>query len=288
MTDILKEPISRREFLRRTAAVVGTSLILPEWIVAAIATADSIRQRAGSSIKVEPVPSIPDLGLDINETGFWEIARKGAKWEVLPDATDKSKLSCPSWSANICQGKVSTNFNVAINRPLFEYMLDQSKLRNPSVRTNIIFVDDWGAVGLGTHQGGFTAITPEGTEQNTIVWLKPAAWAAFKAAKQTGLPLETHFQGFLSFYTSARLVHEMGHAGAETKALWKPGLDIATVSSDAIHPQIHIFHQQYERLYNSAGPDLAPLSLVVALEPTVDLNRLKLQIEQEARQKGLK
>lgn len=229
--------------------------------------------------------TVPDLGLKINEADFRAIVKAGNKFDLLPDATDKSKLL--AWSQDIYVGKSSSIFKVAINKPVADFLFRQAKLTNPSLRTNIIFIEDWGEGDQISGEGGFTGITQDGTEQHIAIWLKRAAWHAFKSADQQKLPVKDYYQGFVSFFASSWTVHELGHAGAENKALWKKGQEIPQDQTEIIHPQIFAFQKQYDSLYDQAGRQgLAANALLVGIEPTIDLNKLRDQIFREARQRG--
>lgn len=228
--------------------------------------------------------SVPNLYLKIDEAEFWKVVKAGGKFEVLPDATDKSKLL--PYSPNIYMGRSSTLFKVGINKPLNDFMIGQSKLLNPPLRTNIIFVEDWGEGDMVSGEGGFTGIKDE-KEQNIVIYLKRAAWHAFKAADNQNLTIQDYYQGFISFFTSSWTVHEFGHAGAQTKTLWGKGGQIPQAKFEATHAQIFTFQKQYEALYDQAGKQgLAVNALPVVIEPIVDLDRLRTQINQEARQRG--
>lgn len=283
--------ISRRDFLKRTAtktagiAAASASLSLPAWLTAACDFAGRTSATPNSGISSPEKSSVPNLDLKIDEAGFWAVVRSGSRFVTLPDATDKSKLL--PWSSNIYMGKSSKLFQVGINRLMADFFIRQSKLLNPPLRTNITSVEDWGQGDMVSGEGGFSGITQDETEQNVVIWLKRAAWHAFKAADQQRLPLQDYYQGFISFYTSAWLVHELGHAGAETKALWKKGQPLPQSQLDLTHPQISTFQKQYEQLYDQAGKQgLAINALLVGIEPIADLNALRTQINQEARQKG--
>ncbi len=229
--------------------------------------------------------SVPDLGLKIDENGFRALVKAGYKFELLPDAADKSKLL--AWSKDIYLGKSSSLFKVAINKPIGDFLFRQAKLTNPTLTTNIIFAEEWGEGDQISGEGGFTAITQDETELHIIMWLKRAAWHAFKTADQQKLPVKDYYQGFVSFYASSWTVHELGHAGAENKALWKKGQVIPQDQTEITHPQIFAFQKQYESLYDAAGKQgLAANALLIGIEPTIDLNRLRDQIFREARQRG--
>lgn len=262
-----------------TLAVGGAALVVAEklGLIDLIPTAD------------KEETAVVDLGLRIDEEAFFRAARSIPRWETLPDATDKSKLSCQSLSPNVCQGQSSSLFKVAFNRPMAEFMFRQAKLVNPPIKTNIMFVDEWGESLDSEHgQGGFSGITADEKEQNVVIFLKRAAWHAFRAAEVQNLSIQDYFQGFLSRFVSAWTVHELGHAGAETKALWKKGQSIVPAQYEAVHPQIFAFQNRYDRLYDQvAKQGLIANALVVALEPLADLSVLRAQIFQEARQKGL-
>lgn len=261
---------SRREFLKELPYRIGQI-----WL--------TLNLLASACEKEET--AVPNLELKIDEAGFWKVVKDGPKFELLPDATDKSKLL--SLSKDIYIGKSGTLFKVAVNRPLADFLIIQSKLLNPSLRTNITFVEDWGEGDIVSGEGGFTGISKDETEQNVIIWLKRAVWHAFKTANEKRLSYEDYFQGFLSFYISSWTAHELGHAGAETKALWKKGQQIPQELFDLTHPQIFGFQKQYDNLYDQAVKQgLVTNALLVVIEPAVNLDILHNQIFMEARQKG--
>lgn len=275
---------TRRDFLRRTALASG-ALLLPGWLASACNFGAKTSSVPAIGVSNKEKSSVPNLDLKIDEVGFWATVRSGAKFELLPDATDKSKLRL--WSQDIHLGKSGNLFKVGINKPLADFLIRQSKLLNPSLRTNIAFVEDWGEGDKVSGEGGFTGITKDETEQDVIIWLKRAAWQAFKAADQQGLPVQDYYQGFISFFASSWTVHELGHAGAETKALRKKGQQTLDTQREATHPQIFAFQKQYDRLYDQAGKQgLAANALLVGIEPNINLNQLRTQIFQEAKQKG--
>lgn len=262
---------------RRPLIIAGT--------VVAIGAAAAVTRPWERLISQPEKDSVPNLDLKIDEAEFWKVVKAGGKFEVLPDATDKSKLL--PYSPNIYMGRSGTLFKIGINKPLIDFMIGQSKLLNPPLRTNIAFVEDWGEGDMVSGEGGFSGITKDETEQNIIIWLKRAAWHAFKAADKQNLPIQDYYQGFLSLYASSWTVHEFGHAGAETKELWKKGQQIPQAQFEAVNPQIHAFQKQYEGLYDQAGKQgLAADALLVGIEPTINLSRLRAQINQEAKQGG--
>lgn len=275
----------KEKFLSRRELLKGTTLLLPAWLIAACNFAARTPTASAINAAKPETGSIPNLDLKIDESKFWSVVRGGARFVALPDATDKSKLL--PWSQNIYMGASGNLFRIGINRPMADFLTSQSKLLNPSLRTNITFVEDWGQDDMISGEGGFTGITKDETEQNIVIWLKRAAWHAFKAADKQQLSLLDYYQGFISSFSSSWTVHEFGHAGAETKALWKKGQQIPQIQFEAVHPQISAFQKQYEGLYDQAGKQgLATDALLVAIEPTIDLNRLRAQINQEAKQRG--
>ncbi len=279
-----KELFPRREFLRK-AAVAGGALLLPSWLLTACDFGTKTSSTPTASVSNKEKSNVPNLDLKIDEAGFWKTVRAGGSFQLLPDATDKSKLL--PFSPGIYLGKSGILFRVGINRSMADFFIRQSKLIDPSLRTNIAFIEDWGPGDMTSGEGGFTGIDKNETEQNIIIWLKRAAWQAFKTADKQGLSVQDYYQGFISFFASSWMAHELAHAGAETKTLWKKGQQIPQAQFDATHPQIFAFQKQYEGLYDLAGKQgLAANALLVGIEPTVDLDSLRTELNQEAKQKG--
>lgn len=224
---------------------------------------------------------IIDLGLKIDEAGFFKIASQGPRWGTLPKNADKDKLACPNWSPNICMGEYSSSFNVGINGPMADFMFKQSQLSNPLLPTKIVFVEDWQEINSKEHTSGFTGITADGKEMHVVMSLKAAAWEAFRILDQNRLGLE-YFEGTLSALLSRHLAHELGHAGAELKKLAKPG--------DATHPQVYAFDRLYDELYRKAGAKGVPEGgLIFGAQPKDGLNLLayRNQLYQEAKDRGI-
>lgn len=208
--------LSRRDFLRKAAETgkIGVTLLIPTWLAAACNFTAKTPATPTATVNTEKV-GVPNLDLKIDEALFWITVRSGSRFGLLPDATDKSKLLLAY--QNIYIGKTGSLFNIGINKPMADFLISQSKLLNPPLRTNIIFVEDWGEGDMISGEGGFTGIAKDDSEQNVVIWLKRAAWHAFKTAGKQGL---------------------------------------------------------------------ASNALLVGIEPTINLNQLRAQIFQEARQRG--
>lgn len=228
-------------------------------------------------------PEAPSLNLKIDKEEWRRLIRQRVNWEFLPDATNKNNLMCPSWAPNICMGKISSLFRIAVNKPVAEFMFTQASGRQFPIKTDIVLIEDWGQKEGGEgHQAGFTALVPGIGEQIIILWLKFAAWYAIKNIEANNLPLEEYFAGFASYYLSEWAVHEMAHAGAERRAfgsrLIPPNLE------EPLHKQIFDFQRQYADLFREAGREqLAENALVFALEPQVSIRQIRDLLSAESR-----
>lgn len=236
-------------------------------------------------------PKIPNLNLNIDEAGWNTALSKPVRWDILPDATEERNLNCPAWAPNICMGKVSNNLRIAVNPTLAEFLFTQAGMTNPPLPTRIVFVEDWGEkVSDEVHNAGFTAVTQDGKSQNIVMYLKYLAWFTMKQIDTSRVsPAEDHFGGLASYNLSVWTVHEMGHAGAELKALWKPGQPILEQLSEETHPQIYNFQRRYEALYNRAASQGRALqALVFGVELNTNFNQFRQRIYQEATNLGIK
>lgn len=228
-------------------------------------------------------PEAPNLNLKIDKVGWQRLVRQRTRWEFLPDGTNKNNLLCPSWSPNVCMGRISSLFDVAVNRPVAEFIFAQASLQSLPIRTNIIFDEGWGQKEGGEgHQAAFTALIPGINEQFTILWLKFAAWNAIENIKANNLPLEPYFEGFASYYLSEWAVHEAAHAGAERKA-FGPRLIPPNLEAH-LHKQIFDFQRQYTELFKEAEKErLAENALVFALSPRLPVAQIRDLLVQEAK-----
>lgn len=260
---IWTERLSRREFL---FALVG-SFSLP-FI---------------SSDTPPRTPEVPNLNLKINKEEWRRLIRQRANWEFLPDATNRNNLMCPSWAPNICMGRISSLFGIAVNKPVAEFMFAQASLRHLPIKTKLVFIEDWGQKENSEgHQAGFTALVPGASEQITILWLKFAAWYAIRNIEANNLSLEEYFAGFASYYLSEWAVHEMAHAGAERKAF---GLKLIPERfEEPLHRQIYSFQRQYTELFREVEREkLADNALVFAIEPRVPIRQIRDLLVEEAK-----
>lgn len=238
-----------------------------------------------------PESKIPNLNLNINETGLSTALSRAMRWDILPDATDQRNLSCPTWAPNICMGKVSSNLRIAVNPTLAEFLFTQAGMTNLPLPTRIVFVEDWGEkVSDEARNAGFTGITQDEKAQNIVMHLKYLTWFTMKQIDASRVsPAEDHFGGLASYNLSRWTVHEMGHAGAELKALWKPGQLIPEQVTEATHPQIYNFQRRYEDLYNrAANQGRALQALVFGVELDTNFNQFRQRIYQEATNLGIK
>lgn len=228
-------------------------------------------------------PEAPNLNLKIGKEEWRGLVRQRANWEFLPEATNRNNLMCPTWAPNVCIGRIGSLFRVAVNKPVAEFMFVQASLRRLPIKTNLMFIEDWGQkLGGEGHQAGFTALVPGVSEQITILWLKFAAWYTIKNIEANNLPLEEYFAGFASYYLSEWAVHEMAHAGAEREAfglgLIPPNLEVP------LHKQIFDFQRQYADLFREAGREqLTENALVFALEPQVPIRQIRDLLSAESR-----
>ncbi|MBI2268126.1 MAG: hypothetical protein HYU80_01605 [Candidatus Blackburnbacteria bacterium] len=271
-----EQAIARRQFI--TQRLVETiSLVAPAWVLT----------RQNTPEITSPV----NLELEINEQGWQEAIAQKAGWEFLPDASYKKNLSCAPWHKRVCLGKISNNLKIAVNRPIAQFILKQAGVENLPVPYNIVFVDHWETVQTEAgHQAGFTAVTADGKEQNTILWLKYLAWYAFKQIDYHKLtPLEDYFAGVASYHLSVWAVHELGHAGKELKKFWNIRNTITPQVYELVHPQIHEFHNQYVKLLEVAqSQNRIRESLLFGIEPTVNLTKWREELYQEAENLGFK
>ncbi len=267
----------QRLFITRLALATTTLVGVP-----VIAARDS-------NIRTER-QAIPDLGLKIDEVGWFKVIDAGPKWGVLPKTADKNKLGCPNWSPNICMGESTTNFQIALNGPMANFMFKESRISNPILPVKILIIEDWLEINNREHVAGFTGITGDEKEIHIILSLKATAWNVFKAMDRQSLPME-YFEGSLSFLLSRNSVHELGHGGAEAKALAKPGRLVPEPGlADITHSQVYVFDDQYGELYRLAeNRRQAEGALIFGVQPKEDLNlsAYKNQLYQEAIARGL-
>lgn len=232
---------------------------------------------------------IPDLGLTIDESGFWRTVVQGARWGVLPNTAYKDKLGCPSWSPGICVGAYSTNFKVGINGPMADFMFRQTRVFNPIKPIKMIFVEDWLKADDGTYLTG--GINKSDTVIDIAVSLKAVAWNVFKIMENEGTLVapnaDEHFEGTMSILASRTAVHELAHAGAQVEKL---GLRSDGIEVEAVHPQIYAFDERYDALVRQAAARGLPEGgLIFGVQPLESVNRLSYmnRIAREAQNIGL-
>lgn len=260
---IRQQNFSRREFLFALAGGLSLPFI--------------------SSDTPPKTPEAPNLNLKMNKEEWQRLVRQKAQWEFLPDGTNKNNLICPTWASNVCMGKISSLFRVAVNKQVAKFMFVQASLQHLPIKTNLVFIEDWGQKeGEEGHQAGFTGFVPGISEQDIILWLKFAAWHAIRNIEANNLPLEEYFAGFASYYLSEWAVHEMAHAGAERKAF---GLELIPSNLEgSLHKQVFDFQRQYADLFRESGREqLAENALVFALEPQVSIRQIRDLLNAEAR-----
>lgn len=272
----LELELSRRNLLAQRVTETVT-LVAPALVLATCSPKESV--------------PIPNLNLKIDERGWQEVINQRSIWEFLPDAQDKQNLNCIPWFKGICLGKISTNFKVVVNRPVASFLFKQAKLDNLPLPHNLFFVDHWEtSLTEKGHEGGFTAITADGKEQHTILWLKYLAWHTFKQIDHDRLsPIEDHFTGLASYNLSVWTTHELGHAGAELKAFWGSRNRVSLQMYEAVHPQIYDFQNQYSKLFDQASKQgKAKESLIFGVQSTTELKSLRLSLYNEADKLGIK
>lgn len=242
------------------------------------------------TIVSEQRSAVADLGLSIDESGFWR-AVQSARFGVLTETWDKDKLDCPTGAPGICMGEASPSFRMAINASMLDFMLKQSRLYNPSLPTNITFVEEWlSKPGEKEHTSGFTAISNDQKDQVIYISLKAAAWLAFKDLEQRNLSLD-YFNGAISYFVSSIAAHEFGHGGAQTKFLDRLGNLFPEESFlEKMHPQIYDFQNRYTDLYDKAlergKGDQASIFVVNPINE-LSLVGYKSRLYTEARELGL-
>ncbi len=236
-----------------------------------------------SNVRVER-QSVVDLGLKVDEAGFWQ-AVQSARFGILTETWDKEKLDCPTGAPGICMGEASPSFRMGINASMLDFMLKQSRLYNPSLPTNITFVEEWlSKPGEKEHASAFTVITKDQKEQIIVVSLKAAAFLVFKDLERRNLSLD-YFNGAISFFVSSNTAHEFGHGGAQTKLLGRLGNLFPEESFlDKMHPQIYDFQNRYTNLYDKAlEKGMGDQALIFVVNPINELSlvgyRSRLYIE---------
>lgn len=286
----LREDLSQSSFQPRGRGRFWMSLVLS---LAVLGSACVTSRPVQPSIAKTPVTieqkSTIDLGLRINETEFLRLARAGPRWGVLPKTPDKEKLACPSWSPGICMGEYSSNFIVAVNGPMVDFMFRHSQTANPAKPVKIIFVEDWIKAEDGSYVAGGTNILADGID--IAVSLKALAWNSFKIMENertlTVPNASEYFEGSMSILASRTAVHELGHGGAQVKRL---GLKPDTSAAEAVHMQIYSFEEQYDALVHKAATQGFPEGgLMFGAQPGDQFNRLAYmnQIYKEAQSMGL-
>lgn len=290
--------ISNKEIGLFIARAGLTSTILASSLLGAACKASTQREPIGvvnpTAASTPESQLVPDLGLKIDEAGFWRAVYSGPRFGTITESWDRNRIDCLRPLEDFCIAEESPSFAVGLNRPMVDFMFRQADLTNPSLPTRMVIVEDWlGYVGIeGAHVGGYSAISDNGSEQVIVVSLKSAVLEAFKDLEKKGLPPEDYFKGAVSYWISWITAHEIAHGGAQTKKLLKPGqTSIAGYLQESTHPQIHAFNERYAQLYAQAqerGLGEGALILAVDLDNSIDLQAYKAKILQEAKERALK
>lgn len=238
-----------------------------------------------SNTRVEQQQVI-DLGLKIDENGFWKAIQQGPRFGSI----SKNTIDCLKPLGDFCISDASANFEISLNRPMLDFVFAQANLLNPSIPTRMQFVEDWVGDQKEGPVGAFNTITDDGSEQIIFVSLKAAALSAFKNLEKNNLPAQEYFDGAVSFFISSFSAHEFAHSGAETKKLFRRGE--ALPSNDLlerIHPQIFAFQDRYTKLYLVAqNKNLGENSIIFkVIFKGTNIQAYKQQIFSEAKALGL-
>lgn len=265
--------ISSRLFLRRLGA--GGVVLAGGGIVGALRYFSSERSQ------------VPDLGLNIDEAGFWKAVNAGPGLAIITQTEDRNKMDHLRPHGNLWVAEASRSFRVAINQPMADLIFSQAGLTNPSLPTRISFVEEWLEPG---QTAGYTAISSSGSDQIVVVSLKATSYEAFKDLEKKRLSIADYFDGAVSYFVSSNMARLAADAGIRTKKLLKSGDSlIPDHLLDATRPQLEAFQQKYARLYSQAVTRRVgegALILAVNLEG-VNLQNYRLQILQEARARGI-
>ena len=239
--------------------------------------------------RVTPEKVTPDLEVKLDETGFWKNVKGGARWGLLPNTPDKDKLACPIWAPGICLGEYSSNFKVAVNGPIADFMFRQTQAINPLKPIKMILVEDWIKADTGEYLAGGTNILAG--EINVAISLKALAWNVFLIMENGNIltvpNAGDHFQGTMSLLASRTTAHELMHAGVQPKKL---GMTIPLEMAEKVHPQIYAFEEKYSALVYQAGTQgYSAEGLIFGIEPVENFNLLEYRnlINNEAKSKGL-
>lgn len=221
-------------------------------IAACAATPDTSKGNKTPTVTPIERQTPQGLGAEINEADFFRVAAQGARWGLLPNTSDKDKLACPNWSPGICVGSYTSNFKVAINGPMADLMFRQTQATNPLKPLKVILVEDWIKADTGEPLAGGTDKSEK--EIRVAVSLKAVAWNVFKLMEAdktfSASNADEYFEGTMSLLSSRVAVHELLHAGAESKRL---GLTPAGVLTEVLHPQIYAQEEKYAGLVQQAG-----------------------------------
>lgn len=232
-----------------------------------------------------------NLGLSIDEAGFFRAVSQGPKFGFITETADKAKMDCLKPIGDFCISENSPSFKVAINQPMTDFMFRQSGLLNPSLPTRMLITEEWLDDKPGEGTGGYTAIAQDGSDQIIVVSLKAASLLALQDLDKKGLPLDSYFDGAVSYFISWISSHEFAHAGVQTKKLLRPGTSLISNNLlDITHPQIYAFDHRYGELYSKAidrNLGYGALILGATLEQRVNLALYTNQILQEASVRGL-
>ncbi len=281
--------ISRRLGLRKLGAGVVTTLGLGVPLVVTVA---NLVNSPGPDIS-KGVEKAPDLGLNIDEAGFWRVVAQGPRFGVITHANSFDQLDYLRTLGNLYIGEVSPNFAIGINQPMADFIFTQADLVNSVLPTRIIFSEEWfeGAE-VDQYSGGFAAITTDGMWQDIRISINAAALETFLHLDQSGKVLELdNFRGVLSHNLSYRVVHEAAHGGREARRFLSQMLNLTYGPiAELVHPQIFTFTDRYNRLFNEAslrGQGDGALVFAVDTSQQFNLEAYKISIYRQARARGI-
>lgn len=242
-----------------------------------------------TNVRAEQRQLAPNLGLKIDEAGFWNVINKGYAYGFVPETDRKDQMYCPPWAPGICMAESSPNFTVAVNGFMAEFMFRQTEAVNPVNPIKMFFIEDWWKIGED-YVSGSTAILDD--EIHVITSLKMEAFRAFKIMEKentlTTPDALNHFWGNLSLLISMTAAHELVHAGAETK---KFGLFRDKELTDILHPQVYDFEEKYDQLIREAAKRTTHKhGLIFGAEPrqNLDLLAYRDQLNREAQERGIR
>lgn len=271
-----------RQRWQRGFVAAGAALII------ATGTGIGIHQylQTQEQVQINNEKRFTDLGLEIDENGFWKAVNSGPSFGVI----SKNIMDCLKPLGDFCVSNRAANFEISLNRPMLDFISGQADLLNPSIPTRMQFIEDWVGDDKEGPVGAFTTTTDDRSEQIIFVSLKAAALSAFRNLEKNNLPVQDYFDGAISFFTSTFSVHEFAHAGAETKRFIKSGEPIPSNDFfELVHPQVFAFQDRYTNLYIEAQDrNLGEKAIMFkVLFKGTDIEAYKQQIFTEARAKGI-